>query len=72
MKLNARRALKSLVLVSCLSSGLAVASPNRVPHAVQSGLWSQVEVALGSPAGWLRELRELLFSHSSDARKARP
>jgi hypothetical protein len=72
MAVNARRALKSFVLVFCLSSGLAVAAPNRVPHAAQSGLWSQVEVALRSPAGWLREFREFLLSRSSDARKAGP
>ncbi|MGO8971823.1 MAG: hypothetical protein ACLQDQ_19870 [Myxococcaceae bacterium] len=35
-------AWKSLVLVACLSSGLAVASPNLKEPARSGGLWSEV------------------------------
>jgi hypothetical protein len=73
MAVNARRAaLKSLVLVCCLSSGLAAATPNRMPHPVQSGLWSQIELVIRGPADLLKALRAMLWNRSSAARKVGP
>jgi hypothetical protein len=68
-----RAALKSLVLVCCLSSALAAASPSQLSRPVQSGLWSQtVEVVIRGPAEWLRALREMFSGHSSELRRVRP
>ncbi len=47
-------ASKSLLLVFCLSSGLALASPTPRAHVVQSGLWSEVERSFDEGIGWLR------------------
>lgn len=67
-----RAAFLSLVLVCCLSSGVAAASPSQRSRPVQSGLWSQtVEVVIRAPAHWLRALREM-FARSSELRSLRP
>ena len=74
MAANVRRAaLKSLVLVCCLSSGLAAATPKQMPRNVQSDLWSQVELVVrGGPAHWLNALRALFGGRSAEALRARP
>jgi sirohydrochlorin ferrochelatase len=72
MAVNARgAAMKSLVLVFCLSSGLAVAEPKQLSHNVPD-LWSQVEVIIHGPANWLRAVRELLARRSAEAAKPKP
>ena len=68
---NARRAvLKSFVLVCCLSSGLAAATPKQMPRSVQSDLWSQVDVIVRAPAHLLNALREFFGGRSSALRNA--
>jgi hypothetical protein len=64
MKLNPHSTpLKSVLLVCCLSSGLALARPIAVPRAAEPNPAVQVERANG-PVAWLRALR-LLFARSA-------
>ncbi len=60
-------AWKSLLLVCCLSSGLAVASPNlKVEPAVRSGgLWSEVVHSLDGGMSWAWSFYAKFLARSS-------